>query len=142
MSWLGFAILTIIFYAVFDFFVKLSSVKIHAGLGGFIINAVSAVVLLIFIALTKLRGEEIPNPKPGGVLYSLLAGISIGLATIVFLKMFATGVNFSIGIPFVRIGIVLLASLLGIFLLKEGFTIRYLLGFILSLAGLYLLINK
>lgn len=142
MNWLTFAILTIIFYALFDFFMKLSAERIHASVGGFIINLVSTIVLLVFIALLKLRGESIPSPKPGGTLYSLLAGASIGLATIFFLKMFATGVNLSIGIPFVRIGIVLLASVLGILLLKEGFTLRYIIGFILALAGLYLLIVK
>lgn len=142
MNWITFAILTVIFYALFDFFMKLSSTRIHAGLGGFIINAVSAVVLLIFIAIVRLRGEAMGTIKSGGILYSVLAGIVIGLATIFFLKMFSTGVNLSIGIPLVRIGIVLLASLIGIFILKEGFTTRYVLGFILALAGLYLLIVK
>lgn len=142
MNWLIFALLTVIFYALFDFFLKLSAERIHAGIGGFIINFVSTVVLLAFIAFIKLRGELIPATKPGGTLYSFLAGISIGFATIFFLKMFATGVNLSIGIPFVRIGIVFLASILGILLLKEGFTLRYIIGFILALAGLYLLIVK
>lgn len=142
MNWLGFAVLTIIFYALFDFFMKLSAERIHAGIGGSIINLVSTIVLLVFIAFLKLRGEIIPAAKPGGILYSLLAGISIGFATIFFLKMFATGVNLSIGVPFVRVGIVLLASILGILLLKEGFTLRYIIGFILALVGLYLLIAK
>jgi uncharacterized membrane protein len=142
MNWLTFAFLTIISYAVFDFFMKLSSQKIDAGLGGFIINAVSAVVLAIFIALVKIRGDSIPGPKPGGILYSLLAGTAIGLATIFFLKMFSSGVNLSVGVPLVRVGIVLLASILGIVILKEGFTAKYIIGMLLALAGLYLIILK
>lgn len=142
MSWLVFAILTIICYAVFDLFVKLSGERIHAGLGGFLINLVATIVLLIFIIFLRLRGENIPSPKPHGVLYAILAGIAVGFTTIFFMKMFAAGVNLSIGIPFVRIGIVLLASILGVVLLKEGITLRYLLGFAFALIGLYLLVAK
>ena len=142
MSWIIFAVLTILSYALFDFFIKLSSERIHAGLGGLIINSVSALVLLVFVVFLRFKGEVVTTVRPGGVFYSLIAGILIGLATIFFMKMFATGVNLSIGIPFVRIGIVLLASLLGVFLLKEGVTARYLIGFLLSLLGLYFLIAK
>ena len=49
MSWLTFALLTIVFYASFDLFVKLSAERIHAGLGGLIINLGATVVLLIFV---------------------------------------------------------------------------------------------
>lgn len=142
MNWIVFAVLTIISYAIFDFFLKLSAERIHGGLGGFLINLVATLVLLAFIAYNKLRGETLTTPKPGGILYSILAGISIGFATIFFMKMFSANVNLSIGIPFVRIGIVLLASMLGILLLKEGFTIRYVIGMLLALLSLYLIIGK
>lgn len=142
MNWLFFALGAIVFNALMDFFIKLSAGKIHEGLGGFIINFFATVVLLVFILITKVKGESISNIKPGGIFYSILAGISIGIATVFFLKMFATGINLSIGVPLVRIGIVLLASLLGILILKETISLKYILGFLLSLAGLYLLITK
>lgn len=66
MNLLIFATLTIICYAIFDLFMKLSAERIHAGLGGFIINLVSAIVLLVFIGYLKIRGESIPTPKAGG----------------------------------------------------------------------------
>ncbi|OGD54165.1 hypothetical protein A3J78_01920 [Candidatus Beckwithbacteria bacterium RBG_13_35_6] len=142
MSWLIFALLTIIFYAGFDFFIKLSSDKIHAGLGGLIINFISTIVLLIFLLITKSKGENVFQTKSNGIIFSVIAGIVIGLATITFLKMFSAGTNLSIGVPLVRIGIVLIASFLGILVLKEPFTLKYLLGLIISLFGLYLLITK
>lgn len=142
MNWLVFALLTIFFYAWFDFFVKLSSDKIHAGLGGFLINLLSTIVLLFFLLISKFKGENIFQVKSSGILYSIVAGVFIGFATISLIKMFATGVNLSVGIPFARIGMVLLASLLGILILKETISLRYFVGFILSLVGLYLLITK
>jgi uncharacterized membrane protein len=142
MSWLTFALLTILSYSVFDFFVKLSSDKIHTGLGGLIINVVSALVLLAFTVFAKLKGENVLEAKPGGWLYSVLAGITVGLATIFFLKMFSTGTNLSLGVPLVRIGVVVLASILGIILLKEGVNPKYLIGLLFSLVGLYILVTS
>jgi len=63
------------------------------------------------------------------------------VASIFFIRMFALGTNLSIGIPLVRVGMVVLGSLLGILILKEGFNARYLLGFLLSAFGLYLVMT-
>lgn len=141
MNWLVFALLTIIFYSIFDFFVKLSSDKIHSAFGVLIMNFISTVVLLVIVIYSKIQGEKVFFSKPGGVLYSLLAGFSIGVASIFLMKTFATGTNMSIVVPTVRIGIVLLASVLGILLLKEGVNLKYFIGFFFSLVGLYLLIT-
>jgi len=65
----------------------------------------------------------------------------IGLASIFFLKMFATGTNLSVGVPLVRIGIVLIATILGLVVLKEGFNVRFLVGFFLAIFGLYILVT-
>lgn len=139
MNWLTFALTTIVFYSLFDFFVKLTAGKIHDGLGVFLMNFVSTIVLLAYLVISKMRGEDIFLTKPGGVFYSIIAGVSISLAGIFFLKMFATGTNLSVGVPLVRIGIVLMASLLGVFVLKEGVNLKYIFGFLLSCLGLYLL---
>lgn len=141
MNWLVCALGAIILNSLMDFFVKLSSDKIHSGFGAFIIDFVSTITVLIFLIFSKIKGDSVFQVKPGGILYSVLAGISIGLASIFFLKMFALGTNLSVGVPIVRVGIILFASLLGIFVLKESVNLKYFLGFCLSLLGLYLLIT-
>ena len=141
MNWLTLALATILFYSVFDLFVKLSSNKIHDGLGAFLINLISAFVVLIYLIFANFRGEKIFMIKPGGLLFSTLAGIMISLASIFFLKMFATGTNLSVGVPLVRIGIVLIATILGLVVLKEGFNVRFLVGFFLAIFGLYILVT-
>ena len=142
MNWLTYAFLTIFFYAFFDFFLKLSAGKIHDMFGVTIINFLSTIIVSAFLIFAKFRNENIFQVKQGGYLYSILAGISIGLASLFFIKMFATGVNLSIGVPLVRIGIVLLAGILGALLLKESINLQYLIGFALALVGLYLLVMK
>lgn len=140
--WLFFAGATILFYSIFDFLVKVSSSKINGSFGAFIMNFVSAIVVLIYMIYSSLQGEKVLSNKPGGIFYSTLAGIAIGLASIFFIRMFATGTNLSVGVPLVRIGIVVLASIIGIFLLKEGINLRYIVGFLFSLFGLYLIVAR
>ena len=142
MPWLNFGILTIIFYSLFDFFLKLSSTKMNTWFNAFLINLVATIVLLFLVVYTYFQGEKLFSVKPGGWLFSILAGLAVGGASIFFVKMFATGTNLSIGVPLVRIGMVVLGSLLGVLILKEGFSIRYFLGILLALVGLFLVVTK
>lgn len=141
MNWILLSLATILFYSLFDFFLKLSSDKINSGLGAFLLNFISAIVLLVYLVYLKLNGQKIIEYKSNGLLYTLIAGIAIGLASIFFIRVFAVGVNLSVGVPLIRIGMVVLASFLGIIFLKEGFNLKYLVGFIVSLFGLYLIIT-
>lgn len=141
MNWLELSLSTIIFYSLFDFFLKLSSDKIHSGLGSFIINLTSAIVLFVYLIYLRFSGDRTFEIKSGGLLYSIISGIAIGLASIFFIRLFALGTNLSVGVPLVRIGMVILGSILGIFILKEGFNIKYIIGLIVSLFGLYLIIT-
>ena len=142
MSWLTYGLATIVFYSLFDFFLKISSDKINTWLNAFIVNLVATLVLVIFIVYLKFQGEKLFDMKAGGLLYSILAGLAIGGASIFFVKMFATGTHLSIGVPLVRIGMVILGSMLGVLLLKEGISLRYFMGIALSLLGLFLVIAK
>jgi uncharacterized membrane protein len=142
MNWLSYALLTVLFYSVFDLFVKLSSQKVNDGLAAFIFNFVSTLVLILYLAWQMSHGNKIFEWKPNGLLFASVGGIAIGLASIFFIKMFATGTNLSVGVPVVRIGMVILGSLLGVLILKEGINLKYILGFLISIAGLYLLITS
>lgn len=142
MSWLILALSAAIFSAVMDFFIKISSGKIHVSLSGFIINFSAALVLLFFLLWSKLKGEEILSFKTNGLIWSVLAGIAVGLATVAILRMYELGTNLSLGSPIIRIGAVVLAVALGILFLKESINFRFIVGFAVSLLGLYLLAGK
>ena len=141
MNWLTTAFFTIIFYSTFDLFVKLASGKINDNLGAAIMNITSFVVAITWFLFRAQFGGETANVTRLGLTYSILAGVFVGLASVFFIRMFALGVNLSIGVPLVRVGMIVLGSLLGILILKEGFNARYLLGFSLSALGLYLVMT-
>ena len=142
MGWVNLAFLTLLFYALFDLFVKLAAGKIHDGLGAFVINLVATMVLVLFLLYSSINGEKINYFKTEGVVYAIIAGILVGLASIFFIKMFSAGADLSLGTPLVRVGTVLVSALIGIVFLKEGFSPKFLIGFLLSISGLYLLVTS
>ena len=142
MSWLNLAFLTLLFYGVFDLFVKLASGKIHDGLGGFVINLVATMVLALFLLYSSINGEKINYFKTDGLIYAIIAGILVGFASIFFIKMFSAGADLSLGTPLVRVGTMLVSALIGVIFLKEGFNPKFLMGFLLSMSGIYLLVTS
>ena len=72
----------------------------------------------------------------------MLVGIAFSLAVVFFSLTFATGVNLSIATPAIRIVAIVLASALGIMVLREEFTLRYALGVVLAGAGIYLIVTR
>lgn len=139
--WFIYALITIVGYAGMDFFIKRASGKIDDFLGTVIINFFALVPALIVFTWLKFSNSEILYSRDGA-LYSMFAGLFIGIGSITLIKMFAIGSNLSIGSPVVRIGTVVLTVLLGILLLNETFSYKQILGIVLSISGMILLILK
>jgi len=139
--WLVYALATAIFYTGLDYFVKKTAGKIDDFLGSVIINFFAVLPALAIWLWLKISNQQILYTKEGG-LYSILAGLSIGIGTITFLKMYASGANLSLGSPLVRIGTVALVTLVGILILKEPLSTKQVLGLVLSIVGLSLLVFK
>lgn len=138
--WLIFALLSAFFNSLMDLFTKLSSGKIHVGAGATLICFFATIPTLIYLLISKFRGQEIDISK-GGVLFSALAGLTVGVATIFAYKMFDTGVNLSIAVPVLRVSMIVIACFLGITLLKESVSWKLIVGLLFSFLGLYLIIN-
>lgn len=141
MTWLTWALITVLFYGLFDFFVKKTSGKVEDGLAAFILNGVSTLVLIIYLIFAKSKGTKFFFSSEG-IIYALIGGVMIGLASITFIKMFSTGSNLSIGVAIVRVGMVLMGLLLGMLILKEGLALKQIIGIIIAIFGLALVLLK
>ncbi|OGM11996.1 hypothetical protein A2Z22_04925 [Candidatus Woesebacteria bacterium RBG_16_34_12] len=139
--WIAYALLTIVFYIGLDFFIKKAAGRIDDFWATVVINSFSIIPALLVVLYLKVSNKEIFATKEG-LVYSTLAGLSIGIGTITFIKLFATGANLSLASPLVRIGIILGTTLLGVLILKESFTLKQIIGMILSLTGLVLIFWK
>lgn len=138
MNWLGYAILSAIANAVGVISIKVSSGRIHSGLGGSVLNFVAFLLTGIYTLINKAQGAPVLISAKG-ITFSIVAGLSYGIGVTCFYAMLGSGTNVSIGAPIVQIGNILLASALGILFLKEPISVRYLAGAAIALIGLYLL---
>lgn len=123
-----------------DFSVKQSSGKISSSLGTLIYAFTATLVALAWTLWTQTH--EGLNWTREGVLWSISTGIAFSLFTALLFILFSSGVNLSIGSPVVRMGGILLAATLGVIVFREGLNLKYLIGFILAVVGIYLVVTR
>jgi uncharacterized membrane protein len=140
MRWFPYALLCSIFLASADFFVKLASNRISSSMGMLVYGAITFTVGLTWVGYMKITKQPLLITQQG-VLYALAVGIAFSAVTLLLYVTFAR-VNVSIGSPTIRVSGILLASLLGILLLHEPFTWRYLIGLLLTVAGVALVVFR
>jgi uncharacterized membrane protein len=140
MRWLPYALLCAVFLASADFFLKLASNKISASMGMFVYGVTTFVVGTIWVGYMKITKQPLLITQQG-LLYSLAVGVAFSTVTILLYITFAR-VSVSLGSPTIRVMSILVASMLGILLLHEPFTWRYLFGLILTVAGVALIVFR
>ena len=140
MRWFPYALVCALFLASADFFVKLASNKIASSMGMLVYGVTTFTVGLIWVSYLKLTKQPLLITRPG-LLYSIAVGVAFSSVTILLYLTFAR-VNVSIGSPTIRVMGILIASMLGILLLQEPFTWRYLIGLILTVAGVALIVLR
>ena len=140
MRWLPYAFVCSIFLASADFFVKLASNKISSSMGMLMYGATTFTVGLIWVGYLKLTNQTLIITGPG-LRYSIVVGLAFSVVTILLYLTFVR-VSVSVGSPTIRVMGILITSLFGILLLHEPFTWRYLLGLILTVAGVALIVFR
>ena len=140
MRWIPYALLCSIFLASADFFVKLASNKISSSMGMLVYGATTFTVGLTWVGYLKVTKQALLITQQG-LLYSLAVGIAFSVVTLLLYLTFAR-ISVSIGSPAIRVMGILIASMFGILILHEAFTWRYLLGLILTVAGVALIVFR
>ena len=140
IRWLPYALACSIFLAAADFFIKLASDKISAGMGMFVYGATTFSVGLLWVSYLKITGQPLFITQTG-FLYSIAVGVSFSFVTILLYLTFAR-VSVSVGSPTIRVLGIVVASLLGILILREPFTWRYALGVLFTIAGVALIVFR
>src|SRR4051812_44416103 len=118
MNWLVFALTAALFMALYNVFIKLAAGSIHQVVGAVILQVVAALAGIIAIVFLKLKGTPLPVSQKG-ILFAVLAGVSVGLAEILSFYAFSDGTLASRGVPVIVGGTIMLATFIGLFLLRE-----------------------
>ncbi len=137
MHWLIPLLLAALFLGLYNFFIKLSAGHIHEIAGAVILQVVAFLVGGAALIWLKLTGASL-EVSSRGILFAVLAGISVGLAEITAFYGFSKGVSASVGIPIMVGGTVLVGVILGLLVLREQLSPLQGLGVLLLLAGIVL----
>ncbi len=139
--WIVYALLTIFSYAGLDFFIKKMADHINDFVGIIILGLFSVVPALAILLIFNFPTKKLLITSPG-ILYATLGGLALGIGTLSFLKLFDSGINLSLASPFVRIGIMVITTALGMFFLRETVEPKEWLGIALALIGMVIVVWK
>ena len=140
MRWIPFAAVCAVFLASADFFVKLASSRISSSLGAMVYGLTTLTAGLAWVLYERATGQP-QYSTPAGWGYAFLVGLAFSGVTVLLYVTFSR-VDVSLGSPVIRLTAIVLASLLGILVLREPLTWRYGLGVVLAVAGVALMVAR
>ena len=141
MGWILYAIGSAVALAAADFCIKMASGKLSNSLGLLIYGSCTFVAGLSWVVLDKARGLSL-QAQTAGILFATGVGVSFSLVTVGLYLTFGAGAPISLASPFIRVGGLVVASIAGLTLLNEPLTLRYTIGMILAVCGVYLIITR
>jgi drug/metabolite transporter (DMT)-like permease len=130
MATLGFA----------DFATRQTAGRISPALGTLIYAATATLPALIWTIWSRSQAPLLLTRV--GVMWAMLTGIAFGIFAGLLFFLFSKGVNLSVGTPVIRLGGTAFAAMLGIIVLREGFSRQSLAGFVLAALGILLIATR
>lgn len=128
----------VVFYAVFIIALSRSAGKLDDALGATIFSSLSAVMpLFVYLASRASRPKEILPTTKNGLIFIVVAGISVALFNLLILRIFQKG---SLGyvMPIVYGGAILLSSVAGWLWFSAAINTLQVVGILLVVAGIIL----
>jgi bacterial/archaeal transporter family protein len=141
VNWVVFGLISAMLMASGDFFLKIASGEVSSSVGVLLYGTCTFLTGLIWTLAQKSQGAPL-FARPVGVAAGLATGVSFGLATVALYCAYSRGAPISIGSPLTRLGSLLLASLLGLTLLREPLTWRWGIGMAFAVTGVYLIVTR
>lgn len=138
MSVAGLLVIAIIFRIGFDVFISRTGGKINDLLANGIFSGLAGVLPFAIYLATKSK-NNLPTTK-AGVIYSILAGISVAIFSIALVRIFERGGNLSFVTPAIYGGTLIGTSLIGWILFKEPFSLLGLSGVLVIAIGVGMIV--
>lgn len=135
-------LLTALFYAIYNVFIKISSTAMHPLLGMLMLQAGAIGLGVGALVYVKYFSGIPPVFSQKGVVFGLLAGFFVVCAEATSFYVFSKGVSASIGIPVIIGGSVVISALIGAIFLKEYLTPIQVGAVLLIVTGVIILTNN
>jgi transporter family protein len=136
--WFIAALVAALAYGLHNIFTKIAAGHISDALGAFLLEITASVCILLYIFFLITTNEKF-NFTSRGVIFSIIAGICVGVGTVLYFYIFSHGGALSIAGPLVISGGVLLMAVAGIVFFKESVSFAKIMGIALCLIGIWML---
>jgi drug/metabolite transporter (DMT)-like permease len=141
LGWIFYASASTVALAAADVFIKLASGKVSNSVGVLFYGSCTFSMGLAWFLWQRIHGVA-QHAQPSGIFAAIGVGVSFCLVTVALYAMFEAGAPISVASPLVRLGGLLIASLVGLLFWHEPLTLRYALGVLLMCGGVYLIITR
>ncbi|GIK40020.1 MAG: hypothetical protein BroJett011_38530 [Chloroflexota bacterium] len=141
MSWLPYAAITAVTLAAADALVKLAAGKLSNSVAMLLYGSCTFLIGLSWVLWQRTHG--VPQyAQLTGILAALGVGIVFSFVTLGLYATFGAGAPISLASPAIRLGGLVLVSLVGLAFWREPLTWRYVAGMLLACGGIYLIITR
>ncbi|MBI3914546.1 MAG: hypothetical protein HY327_10245 [Chloroflexi bacterium] len=136
-----YALGALVFLALADFFLKVASTRISNQLGTLVYAGAALIVAAIWVASEKFSGADF-RVTAGGLIAASLVGVCFALVVVFLSRTFSSGGDLSVAAPAIRLSALVLASALGITILGEQITWRWVFGVGVTFVGVYFIVTR
>ena len=136
--WFWYALVAAVLYGAHQIFTRMASDHIGDGIGGFVVEGVAALTILIYLAFLYFTNRWNQKFSSEGFYYSALTGVCVGAGTVAFFLLFQRGGPLS-SVPVILAGGAAIMAIAGIVFFHEPASWQRLVGVGLAIAGLFLL---
>jgi uncharacterized membrane protein len=141
MKWFSFALAAMMAVATADLFIKLAAGKLSNSVAMLIYGTCTFLFGLGWVMWQRAAG--VPQfAQTSGFLAAIGVGLAFSAATLLIYLTFGAGAPISLASPTIRLGALLLASLIGLTFFGEPLTWRYAAGVVLAVSGIYLIVTR
>ena len=130
-TWFWWAVVAAVLYGAHQIFTRLAADHIGEGLGGFAVESIAALTILIYLVALWLGGRWNQKFSNEGFYYSALTGICVGAGTIAFFLLFQKGGPLS-SVPAILAGGAAIMAVAGILFFREPASWQRLVGITLA----------
>src|SRR2546429_5038000 len=118
-TWFWWAVVAAVLYGAHQIFTRFAADHIGEGLGGFAVESIAALTILIYLVGLWLGGRWNQKFSNEGFYYSALTGICVGAGTIAFFLLFQKGGPLS-SVPAILAGGAAIMAGAGILFFREA----------------------
>ena len=132
-------LLSIAVYACFGVFTALAGGRLPATLSSAFLNGVGCLLPLIVWQTQRMARGDLIATRLSGVVFSILAGLAVGVFSILLVSMYGRGGELSFVFPVVYGGAIAVTALTGWLGFGDAFSWAHLFGVIAIVIGIGLL---